>query len=406
MGFLDLLIAALEPVVEVLLVTAVGLLLAIDRIDLLGPNARRSLNHIVFYVFNPALIVANLSDTITFTSLVKLWFMPVNILLTFIIGSALAWILIKITRTPPHLQSLVIGCCSAGNLGNLLLIIVPAVCEESNSPFGDSSTCSTNGEAYASLSMAVGSIYIWTYVYVLMSLNVKDSTTSIKSSGETSEMFSETCTEALLPSDDGSTSDDSANQDELPHTIFGVPFLDTTIHRIKNVTAKIKLKMVFAPSTIAAAVGFIIGTVSPIRKLIIGDSAPLRVIYSSASLLGEASIPSVTLIIGANLLGGLQRSGISFSVIIGIIAVRFIFLPLLGVVVVKAAHHFGMVGSDSLYQFILLLQFSLPPGVAVGTITQLFQTSVSECSVIMLWTYAVASLAITLWTTFYMWLLS
>ncbi|XP_031269285.1 protein PIN-LIKES 3-like isoform X3 [Pistacia vera] len=335
-----------------------------------------------------------------------MWFMPVNILLTFIIGSALAWILIKITRTPPHLQSLVIGCCSAGNLGNLLLIIVPAVCEESNSPFGDSSTCSTNGEAYASLSMAVGSIYIWTYVYVLMSLNVKDSTTSIKSSGETSEMFSETCTEALLPSDDGSTSDDSANQDELPHTIFGVPFLDTTIHRIKNVTAKIKLKMVFAPSTIAAAVGFIIGTVSPIRKLIIGDSAPLRVIYSSASLLGEASIPSVTLIIGANLLGGLQRSGISFSVIIGIIAVRFIFLPLLGVVVVKAAHHFGMVGSDSLYQFILLLQFSLPPGVAVGTITQLFQTSVSECSVIMLWTYAVASLAITLWTTFYMWLLS
>lgn len=42
--------------------------------------------------------------------------MPVNILLTFLIGSALAWILIKITRTPPHLEGLVIGCCSAGTL--------------------------------------------------------------------------------------------------------------------------------------------------------------------------------------------------------------------------------------------------------------------------------------------------
>ena len=83
------------------------------------------------------------------------WFMPVNILLTFIIGSVLAWILIKITRTPPHLQGLVIGCCSAGNLGNLLLIIVPAVCNESNSPFGDSTVCSSYGMAYASLSMAV-----------------------------------------------------------------------------------------------------------------------------------------------------------------------------------------------------------------------------------------------------------
>ncbi|XP_044469442.1 protein PIN-LIKES 3-like isoform X3 [Mangifera indica] len=335
--------------------------------------------------------------------------MPVNILLTFLIGSALAWILIKITRTPPHLEGLVIGCCSAGNLGNLLLIIVPAVCEESNSPFGDSSTCSTYGESYASLSMAVGAIYIWTYVYVIMGIyankNVKDST-SIQSSGETSETFSETCTEVLLPSENGSASEESANQDGLPSTIFGVPFLDTTIHQIKNVAAKINLKMVLAPNTIAAAVGFIIGTVSPIRKSIVGDSAPLRVIYSSASLLGDASIPSMTLIIGANLLGGLKRSGISISVIIGIIAVRFIILPLLGVAVVKAAHHFGLVGSDLLYQFVLLIQFTLPPAMNVGTMTQLFQSSKSECSVIMLWTYAVAALAITLWTTFYMWLLS
>ncbi|KAK3224388.1 hypothetical protein Dsin_011413 [Dipteronia sinensis] len=62
--------------------------------------------------------------------------------------SALAWILIKITGIPPHLQGLVIGCCSAGNLGNLLLIIVPPQCEESDSPFGESSVCSTYGQAF------------------------------------------------------------------------------------------------------------------------------------------------------------------------------------------------------------------------------------------------------------------
>jgi hypothetical protein len=43
----------------------------------------------------------------------------------------------------------------AGNLGNMLLIIIPAVCDEDNSPFGDSSVCSTDGESYAVLSMAV-----------------------------------------------------------------------------------------------------------------------------------------------------------------------------------------------------------------------------------------------------------
>lgn len=46
--------------------------------------------------------------------------MPVNILLTFIIGSALGWILVKITRTPKHLHGLVIGCCSAGKCDTVL----------------------------------------------------------------------------------------------------------------------------------------------------------------------------------------------------------------------------------------------------------------------------------------------
>lgn len=54
-----------------------------------------------------------------------------------------------------HFRTQRVGQLWTGNLGNLLLIIVPAVCDETNSPFGDSSTCSTNGEAYASLSMAV-----------------------------------------------------------------------------------------------------------------------------------------------------------------------------------------------------------------------------------------------------------
>ena len=48
-------------------------------------------------------------------------------------------------------------------------------------------------------------------------------------------------------------------------------------------------------------------------------------------------------------------------------AVRYIALPLLGVVVVKAAHHFGLVGSNSLFQFVLMLQYALPPAMSTGT---------------------------------------
>ncbi|XVF75682.1 hypothetical protein PTKIN_Ptkin13bG0206200 [Pterospermum kingtungense] len=144
-----------------------------------------------------------------------------------------------------------------------------------------------------------------------------------------------------------------------------MPVLKKTIQQIKMIVGKIDLKKVFAPTAIAAIVGFIIATVSPIRKLLIGDSSPLHVIDTSAYFLGEAAIPCLTLILGANLLRGLNGSEASRFVIIGILAVRNIVLPLLGICVVKAAHHFGMVGSDSLYQFVLMLQYAVPPATAV-----------------------------------------
>jgi hypothetical protein len=39
-----------------------------------------------------------------------------------------------------------------------------------------------------------------------------------------------------------------------------------------------------------------------------------------------------------------------------------------------------------------------------GTITQLFGASEGECSVIMLATYSCAAFSLTLWSTFFMWL--
>ncbi|KAH9783547.1 protein PIN-LIKES 1 [Citrus sinensis] len=235
------------------------------------------------------------------------WFIPVNILVSLIIGSSLELILIKLTRTPPHFYSLVVSCCSSGNY-LFLLVIAPAVCEMSNSPFGDSSACSSDGETCALLSMT-GGIYVWTYVCAIMA-------------------------------------------------------------RFAN--AEINLKMVFNPTTIAAVVGLIIRIVPPIRKAMIGDNALLRLIDNSASLLGEAAIPSIILLLGANLRRGLKGSGVSPLLVVRILAVRYILL--------KWAHAY--------------------------TISQLLEIGVSESSYILLWTYVVASISVTLWTAFYMWLLT
>ncbi|KAK8677339.1 hypothetical protein V6N13_142884 [Hibiscus sabdariffa] len=334
MGFLNLFIVALMPILKVILMTGVGFFIALDRIKLLGPESNRHLNNIVFYVLSPSLAATSLAETVTSQSFMTLWFMPLNLLLAYIFGSMLAWLLIKITKTPTHLQAIVIACCSAVTV------------------------------AASSIELA-----------------------------------------ALLP---------SMNVDSIPMqptsfhaTTAKMSASKTIMQRMKIITENVDLKKVFAPTAIAAIVGFVVGIASPIRKLLIGNEAPLRVIDSSAYILGEAAIPCMTLIMGANLLRGVKGSEVSTSVIIGIIALRNIFLPMIGKGVVKAALHLGVVASDDkLYQFALMLQFAVPPAISVGTMTQFFQLGQCETSVIMLWTYVVAAFTLTLWSTLFMWILA
>ena len=104
MELLNLFVMAVMPVLKVLLITALGLFLALDPINLLGPDSRVSLNRcvaanyliisqlmnhefmtiklinvsvdyddqIVFFVFSPSIILSKLSQTITLQSLLTL----------------------------------------------------------------------------------------------------------------------------------------------------------------------------------------------------------------------------------------------------------------------------------------------------------------------------------------------
>ncbi|KAG7587270.1 Membrane transport protein [Arabidopsis thaliana x Arabidopsis arenosa] len=387
---LELFITSSKPVVEILLITSVGFYMALDGVNLLGQDARKYLNNIVFYVFGPSLIGSRLADSVTYESLVKMWFMPVNVLLTFIIGSLLGWIVIVITKPPSHLRGLILGCCAAGNLGNMPLIIIPAVCKEKDGPFGDPESCQKYGMGYVALSMAMGSIYIWTYVYNLMrvlSNSPVETPPSVESNYDSYKV-------PLISSKEEEEDNQKAGRWEKVK------------RRLVSLSEKVNLKTIFAPSTIAAMIALVIGLITPLRKLIIGTEAPLRVLQDSVTLVGDGAVPAMTMIIGGNLLKGLRGSGMKKTSIIGVLVARYILLPMSGVLIVRGAYKLDLVTSEPLYQFVLLLQYAVPPAMNLGTITQLFGTGESECSVIMLWTYSLASISLTVWPTFFMWLVA
>ncbi|CAN1828987.1 Protein PIN-LIKES 5 [Linum perenne] len=76
--------------------------------------------------------------------------------------------------------------------------------------------------------------------------------------------------------------------------------------------------------------------------------------------------------------------------IVGVVCVRYVFLPVIGICVIKAAASLGFLPSDPLFAYVLML----------------FDVAQEECSVIFLWTYLFAAIALTLWSTVYLWILS
>ncbi|CAK7357564.1 unnamed protein product [Dovyalis caffra] len=255
------------PVLKVLLITAVGVVLAIERLDIMGKHARMHLNNVntnivivdinaspedhtpcnqnqrtslkdhldlVFYVLNPALVGSNLAKFVTLKRIVQL------------------------TDSDEATQDAVLE--------------------------------------------------------------------GIEPAPETPENLPSTRTGSLLPLKEPSHNEGMKNF-ELDRAVLSegkpkVPFPENIKQVFQEVLKKLNLKRVFSPSINGAIVGFIIGTIPPFRKVLIGDNAPLHVIEDSAFLLGESAVTIATLIVGANLLKGFNGSKLPILVIIGISAVR------------------------------------------------------------------------------------
>ncbi|XP_020573881.1 protein PIN-LIKES 3-like [Phalaenopsis equestris] len=424
MKIIELFIAAWIPVLKMLIVTGVGSFIALPSIGVLTEEARKNINAVVYFVLNPSLVTNNLSSTFTLKSVASTWFMPINILLTFIIGSAFGWIFNKISNVPSNLRGLIIGCCASGNLGVMLHIVIPATCKESGRPFGNPDSCTSQALAYASLSMGIGDMIFWSYVYnaVRLSMGFEEEKMKIIQQESSSPMSIEEGTTTTRENDSVwfDTKDSFSTNGEIIQetsgTNFSEPSTNSKVQSLMKMTkslserpAVIALRRLFTPSIFGAIIGLTFGVVSPFRRALVGENAPLRSLQGALSLLGDGAVPATTLIMGGNLVKGMSKttsplSNIKISAIVGVVIVRFLLLPLTGVCIIKGAIHFGILHPDPLYHFVLLVQYALPPAMNMGVIYQLFGVGESECSVIFFWAYALTLLLFPLWSAFFMWL--
>lgn len=408
------------PVIQVLLISALGALMATKYFqNLLSPDIGKALNKIVFFIFTPSLIFASFAKSVSLEDMISWWFMPVNVGLTFLIGGIAGWILVKLLKPNLKVEGLIIAACSSGNMGNLPIVVIPAICDEKGGPFGARDVCRNNALSYASFSMALGGIFIWTYTFQ----TIKSSSMKFKAL-EAAEILKvpnkdldgNAETHLLKDKDSENTTievptstyiGDTENQiiDGQDQTNVSKKGTEPSWHRMIEVLIHL-LAELMSPPAIATFFGFLFGAVGWLRNLIIGDNAPLRVIQDSLQSLGDGTIPCITLLLGGNLVQGLKSSSVKPLTLISIIIARLLLLPVIGLFIVRAAANFGLLPVDPLFQYVLVMQYAMPPAMNISTMAQLFEVGNEECSVILLWTYSAAAIALTAWSTFLLWILS
>ncbi|AES95349.2 auxin efflux carrier family protein [Medicago truncatula] len=354
MGFIQLLEVASMPVIQVLLISALGAFMATQYFNnLLSPDFRKSLNKVVFIVFTPSLVFASLAKSVSLQDMIS-------------------WPNLKV-------EGLIIASCSSGNMGNLPIVIIPAICNEKGGPFGARDVCHSNALSYASFSMALGGIFIWTYTFQ----TIRSRSLKFKAL-EAAEILK------------------APNKDR-------VEYADTPLLKGKddeNTAIEVSPSSYIEDSESQIFFGFLFGAVAWLRNLIIGDNAPFSVIQDTLELLGNGTIPCITLLLGGKLTAGLKSSSVKPLTLISIIITRLFVLPVIGLFIVKAAANFGILPVDPLFQYTLVMQYAMPPAMNISTIAQLFDVGNEECSVILLRTYSAAAIALTAWSTFLSWLLS
>lgn len=430
-------LSAIIPLMKLLSLTVIGLILAHPRKQIIPRATFKLLSKLVFALFLPCLIFTELGESMTLENILQWWFIPVNVLVTTIVGCILGYLVVIICRPPPQLNRFTIIMTAFGNTGNLPLAVVGSVCHTKDNPFGDH--CHSRGVAYVSFAQWVAVILVYTLVYHMMEppmefyeiveegieieeqppLNdasrpllvdaewpgIEDKETEHSKTPFIARIFNSisSVSQGAL-SDIDLSGETGGNSSPRSIRCLAEPRM---VRRIRIVAEQTPIQHILQPPTIASLLAIIVGMVPQIKAFVFGYDAPLSFVTDSLEILAGATVPSVMLILGGMLSEGPNDSTLGLRTTIGVSVARLLVLPVLGIGIVTLADKLNfLVHGDAMYKFVLLLQYTTPSAILLGAIASLRGYAVQEASALLFWQHVFALLSLSLYIVIYFKLLS
>ncbi|XP_057435451.1 protein PIN-LIKES 6 [Lotus japonicus] len=385
---------AVLPIVKVFTMCFLGFLMASKYVNILPASGRKLLNGLVFTLLLPCLIFSQLGQAVTLQKMLDWWFIPVNVVLGSVSASIIGFLVASIVRPPYPFFKFTIVHIGIGNIGNVPLVLIAALCRDQNNPFGDSNKCSTDGTAYISYGQWVGAIILYTYVYNMLApppegtFDIDPQSIPIK------------CT---------TKSDGSPEQDPLLTQEEGGYLTGPNASRkwkmkdcLRFLYEKLKLKQILQPPIIASILAMVLGAVPFLKSLIFTPDAPLFFFTDSCMILGEAMIPCILLALGGNLIDGPGSSKLGLRTTAAIVFARLVLVPPVGLGIVMLADKLGFLPpDDKMFRFVLLLQHSMPTSVLSGAVANLRGCG-KEAAGVLFWVHIFAIISMAGWIVLFL----
>ncbi|XP_062073074.1 protein PIN-LIKES 6 [Humulus lupulus] len=393
-SLIDSIKIAVLPIAKVFTVCFLGLLMASKYVNILPANGRKLLNGLVFSLLLPCLIFSQLGQAVTLQKMLEWWFIPANVVLGSISGSIIGYIVATVVRPPYPFFKLTVVQIGIGNIGNVPLVLIAALCRDKSNPFGDSNTCSTTGTAYISFGQWVGAIILYTYVFSMLapppegSFDIDDGNLPIK----------------------GPSKEDGSSPEQVP-LLTHEEALQTNSNASKGITIKgifvflyekLKLKQILQPPIIASILAMILGAIPFLKGMIFTTDAPFFFFTDSCIILGEAMVPCILLALGGNLVDGPGSSKIGLRTTAAIIFARLVLVPPVGLGIVMLADKLGFLpAGDKMFRFVLLLQHSMPSSILAGAVANLRGCG-REAAAVLFWVHIFAVFSMAAWIVLFL----
>ena len=142
------------------------------------------------------------------------------------------------------------------------------------------------------------------------------------------------------------------------------------------------------------------------KAALFGAQAPLGFLTNALGVLAGATVPAMSLALGAALQNGPGRARIGCASILGVAAARLALVPALGGLFVLGGAKLGAYAPlDPMFMYVLLVQNSAPTAINIQAIATMFGNHEAEMAALLFWQYMAAIVALPCLLAAYMHLL-